>query len=210
MQRATQFGLTLFEITFVIVIICLLAAIMVIGQNLTVSSKVNRLDHDLQSIQTAIYDSQNRLRPMHSKFRKASSHLTDPAVSSDNSSWNAIIGENWRSTSGETFNLWQNVRPAGFAQGSSDRNSNAYVPLKSSDGIIDVSKFSIAPIAGLTGSYIICTSNIAGRLVKQLDLEMDDGNTASGSMMVSNAIGGTGIANDSIDNSSTYTVCLGI
>jgi hypothetical protein len=38
---------------------------------------------------------------------------------------------------------------------------------------------------------------------------MDDGNTASGSMRVSNSRGGTGIATDSIVNGSPYMVCLG-
>ena len=210
MQRAKQSRFTLFEITFVMAMIFLLATLVVMGQHLTTDLRVSRLDHDLHSIQTAIYDSQDRIRPMHSNLHKASSHLTDTAAFGNNSNWNSIVGENWEPTSGETFNLWQNVRPAGFAQGSMGTNSNAYVPLKSSGGIISVSKASNAPIAGLKGSYIICTNNIAGGLVKQLDHEMDDGNTASGSMMVSNAIGGTGISTDSIVDSSTYMVCLGV
>ncbi len=202
MRRIRQFGFTLFEITFVIVMFVLLATLILMAQHVTRDLKVSRLDHDLHRLQAAIYDSQDRLRPM-------SSHSTDSGPFG-NSDWNAIVGENWESTSGETFNLWQSTRLADFARGPKVTNSNAYVPVKSSGGITGVSKAFSAPIAGLKGDYIICTENIAGGLVKQLDLEMDDGNTASGSMMASDAVGGAGIAADSIADSSTYMVCLGV
>lgn len=200
MRRIKQFGFTLFEITFVMVMLVLLATLVVMAQHVTRDLKVSRLDHDLHRLQAAIYDSQDRLRPMFS---------TDSGPFG-NSDWNAIVGENWESTSGETFNLWQSTRLAGLARGSKDTNSNAYVPVKPSGGITGVPKASSAPISGLKGDYIICTENIAGGLVRQLDLEMDDGDTASGSMMVSNTVGGTGITADSIADSSTYMVCLGV
>lgn len=209
MQRINQFGFTLFEITTAIVIICLLASFMVIGQKLTINVKVNRLDRDLNSIRAAIYDAQDRLSPMRSNFRKSSSHLPDTAGLSDNCNLNAIIGGYWKSASGETFNLWKNIWAAGFDHDSTN-NSNVYAPLKSSGGTIGVSEASNPPIAGLNGNYIICTNNIAGTLVKQLDFVMDDGNTNSGTMIVSNKIGGTGIATDNISNSATYVICLSI
>ena len=210
MQRINQFGFTLSEISFVMVMLILLAALIMMGQHLTNDLKVDRLDHDLHRLQAAIYDSQDRLCLEHNNLHNASLHLTGSAAFGNNSSWNAIVGENWVSTSGETFNLWQSARLAGFARGSKGTNSNAYVPLKPSGGITGVPEAFNAPIAGLKGDYIICTDNIAGRLVKQLDFEMDDGNTASGFLMVSNAIGGTGITAGSIVDSSTYMVCLGV
>ena len=33
------------------------------------------------------------------------------------------------------------------------------------------------------GAYVICSTGILGKFVKQLDTQMDDGNTAAGSMM---------------------------
>ncbi len=211
MRRARQLGFTLYEIAFSGAVIALLV-FFVIGQHLTMDLKAKRLEHDLQSIQTAIYNSQERLRPAPGNFHKASLRLTDSGALGNYTNWKAIVGENWEPTSGETFNLWQNVlqpRP-GYAKASIDKNSNAYVPLKSSVGITDVSKASSAPITGLAGNYIICANGIAGTLVKQLDLEMDDGDTASGSMMISSAIGGAGIATDSITEDTTYLVCLGV
>jgi hypothetical protein len=210
MRRINQFGFTLFEITFVIVMMLLLAALIVMGQHMTNDLKVNRLDHDLHSIQAAIYDSQDRSRQTNSNFRKASSRSLVSVAFGNDGSWNSIVGESWQSTSGETFSLWLNVRPAGAAGEATGRDSNAYVPLRSSGDITDLSRTSAAPIAGLKGDYIICTDNIAGGLVRQLDLEMDDGNTASGAMRMSNVFGGTGITADGIDDDSAYMVCLGV
>jgi type II secretory pathway pseudopilin PulG len=205
-----QSGFTLFEITFAIVIMFLLATIMVMGQDFTINSQVNRLEHDFRSIQTAIYDVQDGMRSKHGDARKISLHLEDSVASGNNSNLNANIEANWNSASGEAFKLWQNVRPAGLEQGSAGINLNARVPLKLSGGIIGISETYDALIPGLKGNYAICTNNIAGRVAKKLDLVMDDGNTASGSMRVSNSIGGIAIASDSIVNGSAYMVCMGL
>jgi hypothetical protein len=91
-----------------------------------------------------------------------------------------------------------------------DTNLQVPVPLKLPGGFIGVSGTDSAIIAGLNGDYIICTNNIAGKLAKELDLVMDDGNTASGLMRVSNFVGGVGIARESIVDSARYMVCLGV
>jgi type II secretory pathway pseudopilin PulG len=210
MQRMSQFGFTLFEITFAIVIMFLLATIMVMGQDFTINSQVNRLEHDFRSIQTAIYDTQDKVRSKYGDARKVSLRMQDSAASSNNGNSSPYIDVNWNSTSGEAFKLWKKVLPAGFAQGLADTNLIASAPLKLPGGIIGISETHDALIAGLKGNYAICTNNIAGRVAKKLDLVMDDGNTASGSMRVSNLIGGAAIATDSIVNGSVYMVCLGV
>ena len=210
MQRIYQSGFTLFEIASAMVIICLLATIMWIGQSVMFNLKVSRLTRDFHSVQMAIYDSQDGVRAKNGGIHMASLHLQDSAAVSDKSNWNAIIGGKWNSSSGENFSLWQNLRPVGLAQGAANKYPDSYVPLKSSGNETGVSENYSAPIAGIKGDYVICTNNIAGQFAKELDLVMDDGNTASGSMRVSNAIGSTGIATDSIVDSSAYLVCLGV
>ena len=37
-------------------------------------------------------------------------------------------------------------------------------------------------ITGMTGTYQVCSEGILGKFAKQLDVQMDDGNTATGSM----------------------------
>jgi hypothetical protein len=189
-------------------ILCLLATLMGIGQSVATNLKIDRLARDFQGIQLAIYDSLDGAPTVHGNVRKVSLPAQD---SGDSNKLNAILGGKWKSTSGETFSLWQSVRPDGLVQGAvMDTKPNAYIPLKLPGGVIGESETHSVLIAGLKGKYTICTANIAGQFVKKLDLVMDDGNTASGSMLASGTIGGTAVAADGVVDSSTYLVCLGV
>lgn len=210
MRQNNQSGATLFEITSVVAIVLLLITILLIGQKVTLNIQVNRLERDFNSIQSTIFDAHNRLRPMQTISHDAPSNLLVSTADSNNSNWNAIIDGSWNSTSGATFNVWQNVLVAELPHGSTNKNLKAYVPLKPSGSVIDISEASSAPIAELKGNYVICSSNIDGSLVKQLDLVIDDGNTASGSLMASNTFGGAAIATYGIVNGNTYKVCMGV
>lgn len=209
MQRINQLGFTLFELAISIATICLLASFMVmIGHKVTINTKVNRLDRDLNSIRSAIYDAQDKSNPAtRADLRNSPSRIADSAKLADNNNLNAIVSGGWRSASGENFSLWKRIRPAGLGK---DAVSNAYAPLKMSGGSIDASEASSPPIAGINGNYIICTNNIAGTLATRLDFVMDDGNTGSGTMMASSQIGGAGIATDEISGSAAYLICLGV
>jgi type II secretory pathway pseudopilin PulG len=207
-QGSSQSGFTLFEIGLAVAIVCLLATVTLMGQDYTINSQVNRLERDFRSIQNAVYDLQDGVRSRHGDIHKASLNLQDAAVSGNN--LNMVQDGNWTSTSGETFKIWRYVRPAALAQSSWAENKQAQAPIKLPGGILGVSETDSTLITGLAGKYTICTTNIAGRLVKKLDLVMDDGNTASGSMRASNLIGGAAVTSDNISNSATYMVCLGV
>jgi hypothetical protein len=63
----------------------------------------------------------------------------------------------------------------------------------------------------MTGTYIICSSSILGKYVKQLDTTLDDGDTDTGSMRVEDpANAGQSIATTSIQDGQGYTVCMGV
>jgi hypothetical protein len=111
----------------------------------------------------------------------------------------------------ESFFLWQHVRLAGFLQGIANAEASGYVPLNSSGGSLGVTDISNSPITGMGGGYIICSDNISGRLVKQLDMMLDDGYTAKGSMLVSHAnSGGEPIASGNIIERDFYLACLSV
>ncbi|HEX7559354.1 MAG TPA: prepilin-type cleavage/methylation domain-containing protein, partial [Usitatibacter sp.] len=70
-------------------------------------------------------------------------------------------------------------------------------------------------IAGMKGTYQICSGGILGKFVKQLDIQMDDGNTAGGSMQATTdpapAAGGPAVPTSGaggIDDATSYTVCM--
>ncbi len=207
MRPTKQSGFSLFEITVVIVLTCLLGTIMVIGQNFTISSKVNRLKQDFNSLQTTLYETQISPATKRSNILKTSAPAPKTSAVSNNGNRPVNILEHWKSVSGETFNLWQNTSPADPATGS--ENADTYVPYALSGTPAKKTKVANAPIAGLKSNFIICANNLNGRLVKQLDLVMDNGDTATGPMMVSSTFGGMGIDTRSIINNSTYMVCLG-
>lgn len=207
MRPTKQSGFSLFEITVVIVLTCLLGTIMVIGQNYTISSKVNRLKQDFNSLQTVLYETQISSITKHSSLLKASSPAQKTVTTNSSANRPENILKNWKSVSGEIFSLWQNTSPADPAKGS--ENANTYVPYVLSGTAAEKNKVTNAPIAGLKSNFIICASNLNGKLVKQLDLVMDNGNTATGPMMASSVFGGMGIDPHSIINESTYMVCLG-
>jgi hypothetical protein len=127
---------------------------------------------------------------------------------------NGIIDGRWNDTSAasESFLVWQHLRLAGYVSGSTDITSANYPAKNIVGGILGITNQSASPIAGLKGDYIICSDGIAGKYVKQIDIALDDGNTASGAMRASirgTAIDGTAIATQSIVDSELYLVCIG-
>ena len=117
----------------------------------------------------------------------------------------------------ESYLFWQHVRKAGIATGIEDVNdTTGYPPRNTLGGLIGVTN-SVAtkglPIAGLPGSYIICSGNVQGKFAKQLDIMMDDGATSTGSMRVSAAVSGAGSIDQPVvadpQDDTLYTVCMG-
>lgn len=211
MMRHNQSGFTLLEVAIAMAVIGVTIGMIIKGKELILNSRVKTLADDFQAIQVALYGYQDRFRAVPGDDSEASAHLpvTDTPVLNGNG--NEIIDGSWNSRSGESFNLWQHVRLAGFMHGTADIGLDAYVPLNTSGGSIGLSETGLAPIAGLKGNYIICSDNIAGRLLKQLDLTMDDGNTALGAMMAAKAtVGGEQIATNDIDENGFYLACMGV
>jgi len=206
-----QLGFTLLEIAITMAIIGVLLAMTINGQGMIDNSRTKNLAYDFKNIQTSIYAYQDKYRALPGDDLQASTHLPASAATIQNGNGNMILGGNWNSTSGETFNFWQHIRLAGLAQGSTDTSSESYVPLNISGGALGISEPSAAPIAGLKGSYIICSDNIVGKTAKQLDIMLDDGSIGTGSLRVSNkTIGGAGIATDSLVEGTLYLVCMSV
>ena len=135
---------------------------------------------------------------------------------------NGVINGAWNTTTGtdESFLFWQHVRYAGLAAGPTVTTAADYIPKNADGGIIGITSGASTPITGLRGSYIVCSQGILGKFAKQLDITMDDGNTATGSMQTmanqsanqTTAVaavpntGTTGL----IDDATSYTVCMGL
>ena len=216
-MRSQQSGFTLVEIAIVLVIIGLLLGGILKGQELINSAKVKNLANDFRVIPTYIYAYQDKFKALPGDDPAADTHLPT-GVAADKGNGNGVIDGAWNTTTktDESWRFWREVRLANLAAGPTDADTPdpEYVPKNAVSGILGVSSTTAAQIhiTGMTGTYQVCSKGILGKFAKQLDIQMDDGNTATGSMRAvldTAALGaGGGVATGSIDEAAAYTVCM--
>ena len=216
-----QAGFTLIELAIVLVIIGLLLGGVLRGQELINSAKVKNMATDFRNIPVYIYGYQDKFKALPGDDANVVAHITAATAAAGASLGNGVIDGKWDSqtTTDESIMFWQHVRLAGLAPGETAPNLTTYIPHNADGGIMGITNGSAAtsPIATLHGTYIICSSGILGKFAKQLDISLDDGNTATGSLQVMAqpashpaAVGATAIATSGvggIDDATPYTVC---
>jgi prepilin-type N-terminal cleavage/methylation domain-containing protein len=225
-MKSNQSGFTLIEIAIVLVIIGLLLGGVLKGQELINSAKVKNLATDFKNIPVYIYGYQDKYKALPGDDLNVTTHVgatataCTPLAASLCAPGNGIIDGLWNASdiTAESFVFWQHVRLAGFGPGSTTANlatSPDYLPRNAVGGIIGVTNAAQTPITGLRGTYIVCSDAIPGKFAKQLDNTLDDGNTATGSVMVVAAgtttatapVPTTGVGG--IVDDTTYLVCMG-
>jgi prepilin-type N-terminal cleavage/methylation domain-containing protein len=221
LPRRQQSGFTLVEIAIVLVIIGLLLGGVLKGQELINSAKVKNLASDFRTIPTYVYGYQDKFRALPGDDIQVATHLAGPPAASLASSGgtvgNGVIEGNWNSTTAtdESALFWQHVRMANLAAGPTVVTDAGYYPTNAVGGRIGISGATAAliQITGMTGTYQICSKSILGKFAKQLDIQMDDGNTATGSMRAvpdGSTIPFAATATTAIDDALPYTVCYTI
>ncbi|MFN3750350.1 MAG: type II secretion system protein [Thiobacillus sp.] len=204
-----QSGFTLIEIAIVLVIIGLLLGGILKGQELINSARVKNLAADFRNVPVFIYGYQDKFKALPGDDPAATAHV---GTSATNGNGNGVIEGSWDDsatpTPTEAVLFWQHVRMAGLAPGPTSTSATDFQPRNASGGVIGIQ--SGAPFTGMTGSYFICSGSILGRFAKQLDIQLDDGNTATGSLMVGTATGAAPTATASVADSTAYVVCMGI
>ncbi len=222
-KRTQQSGFTLVEIAIVLVIIGLLLGGILKGQELINSAKVKNIANDFRVIPTYIYAYQDKFKALPGDDCAALDHVGAPAVNSTpcGTHGNGVINGNWNSTTAtdESWLFWQHVRLANVAAGpttwAAAAVSDPYVPKNAVGGQIGISSAvagTSTQITGMTGTYQVCSSGILGKFAKQLDIQMDDGQTDTGSFRVTAepvaAPGAAAVATGAIVDSNSYTVCM--
>ncbi|WP_324780391.1 prepilin-type N-terminal cleavage/methylation domain-containing protein [Thiobacillus sedimenti] len=207
-----QSGFTLIEIAIVLVIIGLLLGGILKGQELINSARVKNLATDFRNVPVFIYGYQDKFRALPGDDNAAQTHVGASATNGDG---DGIIGGNWDdapngASSSNSVLFWQHVRMAGLAPGATDLTASTFQQRNAVGGIVGIQ--STAPFTGMNGTYFICSGSILGKYAKQLDTQLDDGNTATGSLMVGTVTSPAGapVATASIVDSTAYTVCMGV
>ena len=211
-MKNNQAGFTLVEIAIVLVIIGLLLGGVLKGQELINSAKVKNFATDFRNIPLFIYGYQDKFRAMPGDDGAASTHVSGATIATTPAGTvgNGVINGAWNSTTAtdETYLFWQHVRLAGLAAGSTDLTSPDYLPKNADGGAIGITSGVNTPITTLKGSYIICSAGILGKFAKQLDITMDDGNTASGSVQVI-GVAPAAAATTAVADADPKTICMG-
>jgi len=208
-MKHNQSGFTLIEIAIVLVIIGLLLGGVLKGQELINSAKVKNLAGDFKNIPVYIYGYQDKFRALPGNDAAAITHVTATA----NGDGDGLIEGGWPAAT-ESLNFWQHVRLAQLAPGPTDTAAADYIPKNAVGGNVGVTSAADSPITNLRGSYVVCSKSIAGKFAKQLDVTLDDSNTATGSLQVTAdtattaaKLGATATA--SINDDTPYLVCMG-
>jgi len=218
-MKNNQSGFTLVEIAIVLVIIGLLLGGVLKGQELINSAKVKNFATDFRNIPLFIYGYQDKFKALPGDDANANTHLGGAATAAgvtllapSGNVGNGRIEGNYNSTVGtdESVAFWQQVRLANLASGATGFAPPASdVPRNADGGRVGIQ--STAPITGMTGSFFVCSDGIQGKFAKQIDITMDDGNTAGGSVRVaSGTYAGTAltaVATTAIVDGDTYIVC---
>ena len=221
-MKSQQSGFTLVEIAIVLVIIGLLLGGILKGQELINSAKVKNLANDFRTIPTYIYAYQDKFRSLPGDDNAVATHVgaSGATAGGTHTVGNGVIEGNPLSTTttNESFLFWQHVRLANLAAGPTDIASADYRPKNSVGGFIGMASLvGSGPLANavitlptlMSGSYQICSEGILGKFAKQLDTQMDDGNTQTGSMRASLMTAtNTAIATASIEDATPYLVCM--
>ncbi|MCX7172233.1 MAG: prepilin-type N-terminal cleavage/methylation domain-containing protein [Proteobacteria bacterium] len=225
-----QSGFTLIEIAIVLVIIGLLLGGVLKGQELINSAKVKNFATDFRNVPLFIYGYQDKFRAIPGDDSAVTAHLgatlcplattcTDTPTSC--TLGNGVLEGWWNETDTkqESYRFWQHVRLAGLAAGPVDIGNATWLPRNAEGNVLGISGGAATwlPITTIRGTYVVCSQGILGKFAKQLDITLDDGNTATGSVQVmanpaavqaatATAVPTTGVG--AIDDASSYTVCM--
>ena len=221
-ERRHERGFSLIETAIVLVIIGLLLGSVLKGQELINNAKVKSYATDFRNIPIQLYGYQDKFKALPGDDAQVVTHLPGATLATPiGPVGNDVINGAWDTTSNheESCLFWQHVRLAGLAPGPTivDCAANAdYWPKNANGGQIGIQSNTgfITMTGTMNGIYIICSKNILGQFVLQLDATLDDGNPATGSMRAiqQSAIGGapSSTATVQANPADSFTVCMSI
>jgi len=209
-------GFTLVEIAVVLVIIGLLLGGVLKGQELINSAKVKNVIGEFRNVSTYVFGYQDRFRAMPGDDPGVANRLTGAIrASTGGTTGNGRLEGSWNSATptDESVLFWQHVRLANLASGDGRNPAGEgvaileWLPRNAFGGRIGVT--GVSPLTGWSGTFFICQDNLSGNFARQIDIAMDDGLPATGSVRIlaNGAASGTAIAPADLADANLYTVC---
>lgn len=190
-----QSGFTLIELAIVLIIIGLILAAVLKGQEMIQNVKVKNVVNEMKSVGVAYYSYQDRYRAIPGDDVNAVTHTGVVAVPVGNGDGiiTGLFNNSAAPPATETQIFWQHVRLSGFMTG----NASAAVGLPPNNavgGVLGIQDGSVvtADVYGMT-SQVVCTSNVPWKIAQAVDTLQDDGNSETGTVRA----GAAGVINTS-------------
>lgn len=212
-RRALQAGFTLVEIAIVLVIVGLLLAGVLKGQELIENSRVKSAASEINGVSAANNAYRDRFRALPgddgvlATLQARGGSWANITVAGNNNGLLAVTQAQVFAGGGEGPAFWQALKASGFITGNpADAGVNAQ-PRNAFGGLIGVG----AGVTGMAGSNAICLSQVPGKAARALDVQLDDGVPNAGSMRATLGVSGAntapGAAATTYDDAQQYTVC---
>lgn len=225
MLKRKQSDFSLLELTILLVMIGLFLGGILKGRELIDLTMAKKLEEDFNNLPILLKAYQKQFKALPGDDLNVAVHVGGIlATTPKGLQGNGVIDGDWNSATetDETFLFWQHIRLAGLAPGPAEITDPAYRPVNAAGGIIGIQggtgNVAQSPISAGLGhtnpnkwTYFICSAGIPGKYVKKIDAALDDGNSASGSMMAtpnSDYVPGAA-ASDVINDAANYIVCMG-
>ena len=173
-------GFTLVELAIVLVIIGLILAGIIKGQELITNAKIKRTFNLQKEVAAAVYTYFDRYQFYPGDDPQAAAKFVNPAVTNGNG--NGVIAAAAASTAAnfacaatgtEQCDLWAELRQSGILTGSGFTN-----PTHPYGGAIAISYFN-APLAPVLLAHWIHFQNVPYDVCQLIDQQFDDGNLAT-------------------------------
>lgn len=212
-MRKLQNGFTLVELAIVLLIVGLLLGGVLKGQELIDSAKTKNLAQDLRGIPAMVHAYQDRFRSLPGDDPGAVRNLcAGAAACTVSGNGNGVINGDWDALDGaETVRFWHHLRLANLLTGSTDPTAPEFLPRNALGGRLGVQRGNT--ILGVPGSLVVCSDAIPGKIVRQLDIALDDGDPARGSVRAGTRDDSGVIpisASNPLQEANSHTVCASL
>jgi type II secretory pathway pseudopilin PulG len=212
-MRRNDSGFTLFESASVLLIMGLLLAGVVRGQEAINTAQARKLVEGFTTTRIALLSYQDRFRALPGDHGAVQSIFANAsrAVSPAGAIGNGRIDGTWNSaiSTDESYLFWQHVRLAGMVGGATDLSDTSFPPQSVLGTRLGISgTMQITQPTPMTGTHNVCTDGVPGTLAKRVDVYLDDGNPQTGSVRIADtAAPNTALAPGSVNDSAHYIVC---
>ena len=219
MPRIThQAGFTIVEIAVVMVIAGLIFGSVLKNQELMAAASTRRLAGDFRAIAAALQSYQDSYHALPGDDRAADRHVAGSvATTPTGATGNQRIDGDWNSLmpSDESYLCWQHLRLARLLGGATELPNSpttmeTFLLRNGVEGRLGITSDPVHTGTVWPANYVVCTAGIPGRIVRRLELILDDGNTLTGSLRTlceGECSTGPGVGVMVTNEGESYTVC---